>query len=116
MSAGLNPIGSNLSYISDMGTPDNPDDLIFRSSQQEREGILNMFNTSDDIELNLHRNGNIEFLSDSHAIAVYDYELNLFSLTHGKSHPSGQKVFILELREGGDWRILEWYDFATPDP
>ncbi len=103
-------------YISDMGTPDNPDDdLIFRSGQQERDGALNMFNTSDDIELNPHRNRNIKFLSDSHAIAVYDYELNLFSLTHGKSHPSGQKVFILELREEGNWRILEWYDFATPE-
>ena len=104
-------------YVSDMGTPDNlDDDLIFRSGQQEREGILNMFRTSDDIELNLYRNGDIEFLSDTLAIADYDYELKLFSPMHGKSYPSGRMIFILELREGGDWRILEWYDYATPDP
>ena len=104
-------------YVSDMGTPDNLyDDLIFRSGQQEREGILNMFNTLDDIELNLYRNGNIEFLSDTLAIADYDYELKLFSPMQGKSYPSGRMIFILELREGGDWRILEWYDYATPDP
>ncbi len=104
-------------YVSNMGTPDNPDDdLIFRSGQQEREGALNMFNTLDGIELNLYRNGDIEFLSDTIAMVDYDYGLKLVSPMHGKSYPSGNMIFILERREGGDWRILEWYDFATPDP
>ena len=104
-------------YASDMGTPDNPDDdLIFRSGQQEREAALNMFNTLDGIALNLYRNGDIEFLSDTLAMVDYDYGLKLFSPGHGASAPSGRMIFVLELREGGEWRILEWYDFATPDP
>ncbi len=104
-------------YFSDVGTPDNPDDdLIFRSGQQEREAALNMFNTLDGIALNLYRNGDIEFLSDTVAIADYDYGLKLFSPVYGKSSPSGRMIFVLELREGEDWRILEWYDYATPDP
>ena len=107
----------NFFYVSDMGTPDNPDDdLIIRNSQQENQGLLNMFNTLDNIELNLYSNGDIVFLSDTLAMADYDYGLKLFSPIHGKSYPSGQMIFLLELRESGDWRILEWYDFATPDP
>ncbi len=104
-------------YVSDMGTPDyQDDDLIFRSGQQEHNGVLNMFNTLDGIELNLYRSGDIEFLSDTLAMVDYDYGLKLFSPMHGNSYPSGRMIFVLELREGGDWRILEWYDFATPDP
>lgn len=104
-------------YASDLGTPENlNDDIIFRGGQQEREGALNMFNTMEDIELDLYRNGDIEFLSDTLAIADYDYSLKLVSPTHGTSYPSGRMIFIVELREGGEWRILEWYDYATPDP
>ena len=107
----------NFFYISDMGTPDNPDDdMIFRGGQQEREGTLKMFNVTQNIELNLYKNGDIEFLSDTLAMADYDYDLRL-DLTHGEqSNPSGRMIFILELRENGEWRILEWYDYATPDP
>ena len=46
----------------------------------------------------------------------YDYDLKLFSSKHGNSYPSGRMIFILEFREGGDWRILEWYDFANQGP
>lgn len=114
----------NFFYVSDMGTPDNQDDdLIFRSGQQEQDGILNMFNTLvnmfntlDSIKLDLYRSGDIEFLSDTHVMVDYDYDLRLFSSKHGNSYPSGRMIFILELRKGGEWRILEWYDFATPDP
>lgn len=107
----------NFFYVSDMGTPDNQDDdLIIRSGQQEREAALNMFNTLDSIQLNLYRNREIEFLSRTLAIADYDYELKLFSPMPIKTNPSGRMIFILELREGTDWRILEWYDFANPDP
>ena len=107
----------NFFYTSDMGTPDNPDDdMIFRGGQQEREGTLKMFNVTQNIELNLYKNGDIEFLSDTLAIADYDYDLRL-DLTHGEqSNPSGRMIFILELRENGEWRILEWYDYAAPDP
>ena len=107
----------NFFYTSDMGTPDNPDDdMIFRGGQQEREGTLKMFNVTQNIELNLYKNGDIEFLSDTLAMADYDYDLRL-GLTHGEqSNPSGRMIFILELRENGEWRILEWYDYATPDP
>ena len=104
-------------YTSDMGTPDNPDDdMIFRGGQQEREGTLKMFNVTQNIELNLYKNGDIEFLSDTLAMADYDYDLRL-DLTHeAQSNPSGRMIFILELRENAEWRILEWYDYATPDP
>ena len=104
-------------YFSDMGTPDNPDDdLIFRSGQQEREGTLNMFTVNRNIDLNLHQNGDIEFLSETLAIADYDYDLRLDSSRHGVSNPSGRMVFILERRDNAEWRILEWYDYATPEP
>ena len=104
-------------YISDMGTPDNPDDdMIFRGGQQEREGTLKMFNATQNIELNLYKNGNIEFLGATVAMADYDYDLRLGFTQEGQSNPSGRMVFILELRENGEWRILEWYDYATPDP
>ncbi len=107
----------NFFYTSDMGTPDNPDDdMIFRGGQQEREGTLKMFNVTQNIELNLYKNGDVEFLSNTLAMADYDYDLKL-DLTHGEhSNPSGRMIFILELRENGEWRILEWYDYATPDP
>ena len=107
----------NFFYASDMGTPDNPDDdMIFRGGQQEREGTLKMFNATQNIELNLYKNGDIEFLSNTLAMVDYDYDLRL-DLTHGaQSNPSGRTIFILELRENGEWRILEWYDYATPDP
>ena len=104
-------------YTSDMGTPDNPDDdLIFRSGQQEREGTLRMFDTYQDIELSLFPHGDIEFLSETLAMADYNYGLKLASTEYGVSYPSGRMIFVLELRENGEWRILEWYDYATPDP
>ena len=107
----------NFFYISDMGTPDNPDDdMIFRGGQQEREGTLKMFNAAQNIELNLYKNGGIEFLDDTVAMADYDYDLKLDLMPGGQSNPSGRMVFILELRENGEWRILEWYDYATPHP
>ena len=107
----------NFFYASDMGTPDNPDDdMIFRGGQQEREGTLKMFDVTQNIELNLYKNGDIEFLSDTLAMADYDYDLRLGLAHEGQSNPSGRIVFILELRENGEWRILEWYDYATPDP
>ncbi len=107
----------NFFYASDMGTPDNSDDdMIFRGGQEEREGTLNIFNATQNIELNLYRNGDIEFLSNTLAMADYDYDLRLDFTHSGQSNPSGRMIFILELRENGEWRILEWYDYATPDP
>ena len=104
-------------YVSDMGTPDNlSDDIIFRGGSEEREGALNMFDAFHTIDLNLFRNGNTEFLSETLAIVDYDYDLKLVSTQHGVSNPSGRMIFIMELREDGEWRILEWYDYATPDP
>ena len=104
-------------YTSDMGTPDNPnDDLIFRSGQQEREGTMRMFDTYQDIELSLFPHGDIEFLSETLAMADYNYGLKLASTEYGVSYPSGRMIFVLELRGNGEWRILEWYDYATPHP
>ena len=103
-------------YVSDLGTPDNmDDDIIFRGGQEERAGALNMFGAFDNIALSLYRNGDIEFLSETVAMADYDYGLKLVSPAHGVSYPSGRMFFILEFREGAGWRILEWYDYATPD-
>ena len=104
-------------YVSDMGTPDNPDDdLIFRGGQQEREGALDMFGQTQNIDMNLYKNGDIEFLSETLAIADYDYDLRLVFSKHGASNPSGRMIFILERRDNREWRILEWYDYATPEP
>lgn len=102
-------------YVSDMGTPDNlDDDIIFRGGQQEREGALNMFNLHDSIELDLSANGAPQFLSETHAMIDYDYKLRLVS-ERGVFYPSGRMTFIMELRENGEWGILEWYDYPTPD-
>ena len=104
-------------YASDMGTPDDlNDDLIFRSGGQEREGALNMFGQTQNIDLNLYQNGGVEFLSETLAMVDYNYELKLVYSAHGVSYPSGRMIFIVELRENGEWRILEWYDYATPGP
>ena len=104
-------------YVSDMGTPDNlSDDIIFRGGSEEREGALKMFDAFHTIDLNLFRNGDTEFLSETLAIVDYDYDLKLVSTQHGVSNPLGRMIFIMELRENGEWRILEWYDYATPDP
>lgn len=109
-------------YTSDLGTPDNPDDdLIFRGGQQEREGTSGIFNAMESIDLNLSQRGNIEFLDETLAMVEYDYDLKFVQHGSGEvSYPSGHMFFILELRENAEytieWRILEWYDFATPSP
>ena len=109
-------------YASDLGTPDNPDDdLVFRSGYEEREGTSKMFNAMESIDLNLSQHGNIEFLNETLAMIDYDYNMTLVQRASGEiSYPSGRMIFILELRENAEytseWRILEWYDYATPVP
>lgn len=104
-------------YVSDMDTPDNlGDDIIFRGGSEEREGALRMFDANHAIDLSLSKNGDTEFLSETLAIVDYDYDLKLASTAHGVSNPSGRMIFVLELRESGEWRILEWYDYPTLEP
>ena len=107
--------GDDFFYISDLGTPDNPDDdVVFRSGYQEREGTSKMFDRMENIDLSLSQHGNIEFLNDTLAMADFDYEMTLVQRDSGEaSYPSGRMIFILERRED-EWRILEWYDKATP--
>lgn len=102
-------------YISDLGTPDNPDDdIVFRGGSQEREGTLNVFNSNKHIDLNLSQHGDVEFLNETLAMVDFDYEMTFVQRDSGESsHPSGRMIFILEFRED-EWRILEWYDKATP--
>ena len=104
-------------YVSDMDTPNNlSDDVIFRGSSEEREGALKMFDAYQTIDLNLSKNRDTEFLSETLAIVDYDYDLKLASTAGGVSNPSGRMIFVLELRESGEWRILEWYDYPTLKP
>ena len=102
-------------YISDLGTPDNPDDdIVFRSGYEEREGTSKMFNRMENIDLNLSQHGATEFLNETLAIVDFDYEMTLVQRDSGESsYPSGRMIFILELRDD-EWGILEWYDKATP--
>ena len=102
-------------YISDLGTPDNPDDdMVFRGGSEEREGTLNVFNANERIDLNLSQHGDIEFLNETLAMVDFDYEMTFVQRDSGAaSYPSGRMIFILEFRED-EWRILEWYDKATP--
>lgn len=87
-------------YVSDVGTPDNPDDdMIFRGGQQEREGTLKMFAQTQNINLNLYKRGDIEFLSETLAMVDYDYDLRLHYTQHGEGNPSGRMIFI-NLRAG----------------
>ena len=107
--------GDDFFYISDLGTPDNPDDdIVFRGGYEEREGTSKMFNTSENIDLNLSQHGDIEFLNETLAMVDFDYDMTLVGRESGEtSYPSGRMIFILEFRED-EWRILEWYDKATP--
>ena len=102
-------------YISDLGTPDNPDDdIVFRGSYEEREGTSKMFDRMESIDLSLSQHGDIEFLNETLAMVDFDYEMTLVERDSGEpSYPSGRMIFILELRDD-EWRILEWYDKATP--
>ena len=104
-------------YVSDMDTPNNlGDDIIFRGGSAEREGALRMFDAYQTIDLNLSKNRDTEFLSETLAIVDYDYDLKLASTAGGVSNPSGRMIFVLELRGSGEWRILEWYDYPTLEP
>ncbi len=102
-------------YISDLGTPHNPDDdIVFRGGYEEREGTLNVFNNNERIDLNLSQHGDIEFLNETIAMVDFDYEMIFLQRNSGEfSYPSGRMIFILERRKD-EWRILEWYDKATP--
>ena len=108
--------GDDFFYISDLGTPDNPDDdIVFRSGYEEREGTSKMFDRMDRIDLSLSQHGDIEFLNETLAMVDFDYEMTLVQRDSGESsYPLGRMIFILERRED-EWRILEWYDKATPD-
>lgn len=108
--------GDDFFYISDLGTSDNPDDdIVFRGGYEEREGTLNVFNNNKRIDLNLSQHGDVEFLNETLAMVDFDYEMTFVQRDSGEaSYPSGRMIFILELRED-EWRILEWYDKATPD-
>ena len=104
-------------YVSDMDTPNNlSDDIIFRGGSEEREGASKMFDAYQTIDLNLSKNRDIEFLSETLAIVDYDYNLKLAATAGGVSNPSGRMIFVLELRESREWRILEWYDYPILDP
>jgi hypothetical protein len=107
--------GDDFFYISDLGTPDNPDDdIVFRGGHEEREGLSNVFNANESIDLKLSQHGDIEFLSEPLAMVDFDYEMTFVERESGEpSNPSGRMIFILEFRED-EWRILEWYDKATP--
>ena len=108
--------GDDFFYTSDLGTPHNPDDdIVFRGGYEEREGTSKMFDRMERIDLNLSQHGDVEFLNETLAMADFDYEMTLVQHESGEaSYPSGRMIFILELRED-EWRILEWYDKATPD-
>ena len=103
-------------YVSDLSTPDNPDDdIVFRGGYEEREGTSKMFDRMESIDLNLSQHGDVEFLNETLAMVDFDYEMTLIQHESGEaSYPSGRMIFILELRDD-EWRILEWYDKATSD-
>ena len=76
-------------YVSDMDTPNNlSDDIIFRGGSEEREGASKMFDAYQTIDLNLSKNRDTEFLSETLAIVDYDYDLKLASTAGGVSNPS----------------------------
>ena len=53
-------------------------------------------------------------MNETLAMVDLDYEMTLVERDSGESsYPSGRMIFIIELRED-EWRILEWYDKATP--
>ena len=108
--------GDDFFYTSDLGTPDNrDDDIVFRGGYEEREGTSKMFDRMESIDLNLSQHGDVEFLNETLAMVDFDYEMTLVQGDSGEvSYPSGRMIFILERRED-EWRILEWYDKATPD-
>jgi len=111
-------------YISDMGTPDLSDDVIFRGGQRERESAIKVFkNYPKKIELNITPQSDVEFLSDRNAMVKYNYELKASKVPTPDSpfetfYGSGNMIIVLARREvsrgKSEWRILEWYDYSTP--
>lgn len=110
-------------YVFDRETPDDPSDDIILRGQQERESAARVFGIYKDIELEYTPRSDMEFLSDTMALVEYNYQIKLSKVptpdsTVGTFFASGNITIILERRrntEGKDqWRILEWYDYATP--
>ncbi|MYE89739.1 hypothetical protein F4X33_12165, partial [Candidatus Poribacteria bacterium] len=93
--------GGDFFYISDLGTPNNPDDdIVFRGGYEEREGTSKMFDRMESIDLNLSQHGDVDFLNEKLAMVDFDYEMTLVQGDSGEvSYPSGRMIFILELRE-----------------
>ena len=46
-------------------------------------------------------------------VGLWITDSNLLLHIMGASYPSGRMVFVLELRENAEWRILEWYDYPN---
>ena len=107
-------------FISDLGTPDDPSDDIIVRGQRERELATEMSKIAEDIEVNYSPRSEIQFLSDTIAMAEYDYEAKvLLRVPESKDEmvsgtEKGDVIIVLERRENaegtGEWRILEWYN------
>lgn len=116
-------------YVSDMGTQaDKTDDVEFIDIRQEREAAVKVFNTYQDIEIELSEPPEVTFSEDQNKAEVRNhYKLQVFvadgtSLDGGYTglYAEGDNIFSFEKRENGDgkdeWRITAWRDEAfSPD-
>ena len=113
-------------YVSDMGTmADKTDDVIFDDIRIERDSAKHVFDSYQDIEIELSEPPEIQLNTDRTRAEVRNhYRIQGFvadgnSLEGGYTgwFAEGNNIFTFELRksEGSDkqeWRITEWKDEA----
>ena len=110
-------------YVSDMGTDDKTDDIVFNDIQEEREAAQRLFDRFQDIEIELSEPPEIQLNADRTRAAVRNHYKIQASVADGGSlegghtgwYSEGDNTFIFELRTNKDsgeqeWRITEWHD------
>jgi len=110
-------------YVSDMGTDDKTDDIVFNDIQEERESAQRLFERFQDIEIELSEPPEIQLNADRTRAEVRNHYKIQASVADGGSledghtdwYGEGDNLFIFELRTNKDsgeqeWRITEWHD------
>ena len=111
-------------YVSDMGTKnDKTDDIVFDDIREERDAAQRVFDSYQDIEIELSEPPEIQLNTDRTRAEVRNhYQIQAFvadggSLEGGYTgwYAEGNNVFIFVLRINKDsgeqeWRITEWHD------
>jgi hypothetical protein len=106
-------------YVSDMGTDDKTDDVIFDDVRDEKDSAIRVFARFQDIEIEVSEPPEIQPNEDRTRAEVRNHYRIQGFVADGESleggftgwFAEGDNVFTLENRNG-EWRITEWQDEA----